>query len=147
RDGHAAGRSYFGYRANKAGLIPNLHVIGAERVITDHAIAVTPIEPAAIGIFGEKLVRVHTLLGLQFAKLQNRLALGQRVIAQVSVLDAIQKARLRHPKIMAYPGDAEQCFAIVRGADALNRIPSRGEIRRKRVPDAPDVAAALETNV
>ena len=51
------------------------------------------------------------------------------------------------PQIMADPGHTEQGLAVVRGTDALNCVSGWGEIRRKRVPDAPDIAAALEADV
>ena len=87
------------------------------------------------------------MLALQFAELQHCLAGRQRVVAQIGVLKAVQEAGLLRPQIVADPGHAEQGLAVVRGTDALNSVPGWGEIRRKRIPDAPDIAAALEADV
>ena len=52
-----------------------------------------------------------------------------------------------HPQVVANPCHAQQGLAVVRGTDALNCVSCGGEIWRQRVPDAPDIAAALEADV
>src|SRR5262249_54066691 len=86
-------------------------------------------------------------LALQLAELQHRLALGQRVVAQVGVLKAVQKAGLLHPQVMANPCHTQQGLAVVRGTYALHGVPLRRPVGRQRIPDAPDVAATLEADV
>src|SRR6476661_7163173 len=48
---------------------------------------------------------------------------------------------------MAYPRETEQSSSTEGGAYALHCVTCGREIGGKRVPDAPDIAAALEANV
>src|SRR5258708_39950132 len=48
---------------------------------------------------------------------------------------------------MTYPGDAEQSLAVVGGSDPFHDVRLGRHRRSQRVPDAPDVAAALHDEV
>ena len=79
---------------HEARLVPHLHDVAALGIEAHHAVAIAPVEPAAIGLSGEELIRLEAFLGLELAELQNSLALGQLVMALIGILNAVEEAGL-----------------------------------------------------
>src|SRR6185437_13169703 len=84
----------------------------------------------------------------QIAELDHALALGEGVIAQICVLDAIDKVYVEHPQVVADPGHAGGTSAgSFGGTNPLDLIALRSKGRRKRIEHAPDINVADKAQV
>src|SRR5712675_259437 len=84
----------------------------------------------------------------QGLELQDGGAFRERVIALVSVLNAVEEADVDQPQVMADPGQVSAHAADAGAhANALNLIAGRGEGGRKRIEQTPDVGCAGEGGI
>src|SRR6185437_1698562 len=84
----------------------------------------------------------------QIAELDHALALGEGVIAQICVLDAIDKVYVEHPQVVADPGHAGGTSAGSFGRTySLDLVALWSKGRRKRIEYAPDIDIADEAQI